>query len=145
MEQIIPILVAAVIFGFQAYANYQKEQEKARKRNPGQRPPQQQGGERPVPAEARQPRPAVVRERQPAMRQPAPQPAPVPQGYQEYAGFIDENQLAQQAKQRAKRSQQDLLKPLEVTEDEEDHGDGIERFDLREAVIYATILERPYQ
>jgi len=144
MEQIIPILIAAVVFGFQAYQNYQKEQEKARKRNPGQRPREQEPGERPV-ADARQPQPSVARERQPAM--PMPEPAHVPEGYQEYAGFLDEDEIAKQARKRAERKRQDLLKPIEVTGDGggEAYSDSAESFDLREAVIHAAILDRPYK
>lgn len=136
MEQIIPILIAAVIFGFQAYQNYQKEQEKARKRNPGQRPPQ-------LPGEEERPAFDVP---QTAVPLPAPATEYMPERYQEYAGFIDEDQLSRQAKQRSRRNQQDLLKRIEVTDQEEDERNSDEgAFDLREAVIYATILERPYK
>ncbi len=35
MEQLFPILIGALIFGYQTYANYKKEQEKAKKRDFG--------------------------------------------------------------------------------------------------------------
>ncbi len=147
MEQIIPILIAAIVFGFQAYQNYQKEQEKARKRNPGQRPPQQHDEERPVTTQTRQPRPALMREHQTPAQQPIPIPeeAPILDDYQEYAGFINEDQLVQLTKKRNTSSQHDLLKPLEITDDDEDIEVSEGAFDLRAAVIHTTILERPYQ
>lgn len=133
MEQIIPILIAAIVFGFQAYQNYQAEQEKARKRNPGQRPPQSQPEAQPAVETAVPPLPMLE-----------PEPQQLPEGYQEYAGFVDEDQLYRQNKLRASGKQQDLLKPIEVTEHEDDKESDTETFDLREAVIYAAILERPY-
>lgn len=152
MEQIIPILIAAVVFGFQAYQNYQKEQEKARKRNPGQRPQQQEGEEQGRGAEDRQPQQQVLRERQSTIQPPIPVPeaAPLSDDYQEYAGFIDEVHVAQLTKKRNTKGQDDLLKPLQVTGDDDDDGDvesemGENTFDLRKAVINASILERPYQ
>lgn len=133
MEQIIPILIAAIVFGFQAYQNYQAEQEKARKRNPGQRPPQSQPEAQPAVETAVPPLPMLE-----------PEPQQLPEGYQEYAGFVDEDQLYRQNKLRANGEQQDLLKPIEVTDHEDDKERDTETFDLREAVIYAAILERPY-
>ena len=132
MEQFIPILIAAIVFGYQAYHNYQKEQEKARKRNPGQRPPQQQREERPV-ADMIPPT--------------LPAPEPIPARYQEYAGCMDEDQLSQQARQRARRSHPNLLKRGEVTDEDGDEQSSSNEtgFDLREAVIHAVILDRPYK
>lgn len=134
MEQIIPLLIAAIIFGFQAYQNYQKEQEKARKRNPGQRPPESQTDVQPA---VERPAPAI-----PVLE---PELQQMPKRYQEYAGFVDESQLYNPSKQRAARRQQDLLKPIEVSDHDDDKATDDETFDLREAVIYATILERPYK
>lgn len=140
MEQIIPILIAAVVFGFQAYQNYQKEQEKARKRNPGQRPPNQQDeNNRPVIVDMSQPEQTVAHEDLPQI------PEPIAEHYQEYAGFIDEKQLAHYTQKRKPKKQDDLLKPLEVTDEDDDVTTDQDTFDLRTAVIHATILERPYQ
>jgi len=42
MEEYLPFLIMLVIAGYRFYANFQKEQEKARKRNPGKRTPETQ-------------------------------------------------------------------------------------------------------
>src|SRR5690606_14389422 len=75
METIIPILIAIVVFAFQAYANYQKEQEKAQKRNPGQPPLPEDNAKyiNPVPV--------------PAPRQGAP-PTVKPE-FENYSGVLD--------------------------------------------------------
>lgn len=107
MEQIIPIVIAALIFGFQSYQNYQKEQEKARKRKLG-RPadhlpeadgqPEQRPAERKpepdfsfldelkeafFPEEAVDPKPA-----KPTRTAPRPAPKPAPNPFQEYEGAM---------------------------------------------------------
>ncbi|MBK1438664.1 hypothetical protein JHJ32_01565 [Parapedobacter sp. ISTM3] len=137
METLIPIIIAIAVFAFQAYANFQKEQEKARKRNFGQPPlpplpeenaqrpteayPKEIGREQPLPAGA---------------RQPAPRPA-----FDRFSGVMDVEEVRRVRKARQQQKQQ----RLEVVEDTSagaisSHTD----FDLRDAVIKAAILERPY-
>src|SRR5690606_23826452 len=77
METLIPILIAIVVFAFQAYANYQKEQDKARKRNPGVPPLPEDNAKyiKPVPAPSSVP-------------SSAPSTAVEP-GFEHYSGVLD--------------------------------------------------------
>lgn len=148
MEQLIPILIFAAIFGYQAYTNYQNEQEKARKRNPGQRPPGQPEvyEEVEVLEEWQQPEPVSDYYREVPANAPYPELQTNP-SYDEYSGFMGQEEISR-VRKASRSNQQDLLKPLEVSDEGDDiHGDeyGLREFDLRDAVIKATILERPYQ
>lgn len=156
METIIPILIAAVVFGLQAYANYQKEQEKARKRNPGQRPPsentdmpQTEGGagtEPPIPDywdEKPIRQPDVRRDVSRQEWYPFDKPQSVPAAFEEYTGTVH----AGDAK-RVRRTHKQSIKPLQVAEDVpvlDGEAFSATDFDLRDAVIKAAILERPYR
>ncbi len=152
METILPILVAIVIFAFQAYANFQKEQEKARKRNPGQpRVPDSDAQpfdeyptmeEPPIPDYWQEPIP------QAPQRDVAPQAqkkkSAVQQAFNEYSGVMDVDEVR---RVRKSRQRQIIPQRLDVDDDEIDSnaiGDG-QPFDLRDAVIKSAILERPYQ
>lgn len=127
METFIPIIIAIVVFAFQAYANYQKEQAKARQRNPAQPPLPEDNAERikpvPVPAAA-----------------PVPSPTVNPQ-FGHYSGVVD-------AVEPTRSSRQGTLVPQRL---EVDAGADVqpafdaEEFDLRDAVIKSIILERPYK
>ncbi len=127
METLIPIVIAIVVFAFQAYANYQKEQDKARKRNPAQPPLPEDNAEHikpgPVPAAA-----------------PVPSPTVNPQ-FGHYSGVVD-------AVEPTRSSRQRTLVPHRL---EVDTGADVqpafdaEEFDLRDAVIKSIILERPYK
>lgn len=144
MEQFIPILIAAVIFGYQAYSNYQKEQEKARKRNPGQRPPAQTQQPRTDFPEFQKPIPTPADAR-PSRRATAQAPAPartMDSAYDRYSGVMHPEE-PRKARSLANRYQTNLLKPIEVTDEDEE--DGENNFDLRDAIIKSAILERPYQ
>lgn len=153
MEQIIPILIAAVIFGFQAYANYQKEQEKAKKRNLGKPPleefPEFQTYEEviddptlaPSPTPSRTPSrtprdPQTTRGQQPQRTGSAPNP------FARYEGAVQSSKLRRSTKQT------DLIPEVKLADlDQEDHSPFAteEEFDLRKAVIASAILERPYK
>lgn len=127
METFIPILIAIVVFAFQAYANYQKEQEKARKRNLGQ-PPLPEDNARPI-------RPIPV---------PAPSTAHSPAvrpEFEHYSGVVDSAEHARGAHQRP------LIPQRLMVEKEPDMQPAldVERFNLRDAVIKSIILERPYK
>lgn len=155
METFIPIIIALVIFAFQAYSNFQKEQEKAKKRDLGQQPPLQEDHaewpplpdnnpqrpviadywEEPVPAPA-----APADPRKPYQAQRHPEPAV--SAYEQYSGFVDAERI-----KRASKARQKQLTPKRVeVEERSDTGRGREAtFDLRDAVIKSAILERPYQ
>lgn len=128
METIIPILIAVVIFAFQAYSNFQKEQEKAQKRNLGQPPLPEDNADR--------------RAHIPPM--PAQQPAiPVNAGFEAYSGVMD----AEGATRVYKSGQRPAI-PTRLAISEETHDQATfdtAKFDLRDAVIKSVILERPYR
>jgi len=146
MEHIIPILIAVVVFAFQAYANYQKEQEKARKRKYGQPIPDDT-----IPVEVLEERTARPVRKTAESRQRPGQPEYSPfempdNPYQQYVGTIDQHKV-----KRARHSERvlsaDLAKKVELTDLDRDHGGQTNtwhhEFDLREAVINSIILERP--
>ena len=163
MEQIIPIIIAAIVFGFQAYNNYQKEQEKARKRNPGQ--PRQPAGEELPPQE----RPAAPFDwLEELLGEPRPQQVPVPapqrpaeaspvireeetsrndirSPFQSYSGTVSEEEFHRKKRERQQSRKPQKSEPALSVQllDEEVTGNNRE-FDLRDAVIKAAILERPY-
>ncbi len=161
METIIPIIIAAIVFGFQAYSNYQKEQEKARKRNPGQsRRPE---GEEQAPQEHATPfdwleeligesRPQQIPA--PAPQRPAETPViseeePVRDGarnpYQSYSGMFSEEELHRKQRERQQKRNRPKIAPVNPAVSEEGSRPGhTGEFDLRDAVIKAAILERPY-
>lgn len=139
MDQILPILIAAVVFGFQAYANYQKEQQKAKNRKFGPPPASQQGPQDGTPysdsgdetrfdAEVRVPeiRPTVERAKNP---------------YGSYEGTFDPS-----LSKRSRIKKNTPIPEMVLTDmDEDDDTFNQSNFDLREAVIQAAILERPYK
>lgn len=124
METFIPILVAIVVFAFQAYANYQKEQEKARKRNLGQPPLPEDNAKQitPVPAPSSVPSPSIQPE------------------FAYYSGVVE-------PVESTRRTQRPLIPQRLVVNTESDvpAALGAEEFDLRDAVIKSIILERPYK
>lgn len=160
MEQILPILIAAIVFSFQAYANYKKEQEKARQRQQSKpKAPEERGSDEviyedvPVPAEYIPARPAPETTQSTSSSKPASNP------YGEYQGTIS----AEEARQLVNRSHTAtnqrpapiLERKLEITDLEEDEYDDnpsgnagqpidVKELDLRQAVIHSIILERPY-
>ncbi len=155
METFIPIIIALAVFAFQAYSNFQKEQEKAKKRDLGQHPPipedqaewpplPDNNPQRPVAADYWEepiPAPAPPADpRKPYQAQRLPE-AVVP-AYERYSGIVD----AERIKRLGKAGQRQLT-PQRVEVDEgSDTGRGRDAdFDLRDAVIKAAILERPYQ
>ncbi|WP_262249274.1 hypothetical protein [Parapedobacter soli] len=126
METFIPILIAIVVFAFQAYANYQKEQDKARKRNPGQPPLPEDNAKYIDTATA-------------PSAQSVPPPAVKPE-FERYSGVVGSAEVPRGAGERPLIPQRlvvdteaDVLPVLDA-----------EDFDLRDAVIKSIILERPY-
>jgi hypothetical protein len=146
MEQIIPILIAVVVFAFQAYANYQKEQEKARKRKYGQPIPDDT-----IPVEVPREQAAKQVKRTAETRQRPRQPEYIPleipkNPYQQYQGMIEPDK-AKRTRHAEKVMHHDLAKKVELTDLDGDSGGQANawhhEFDLREAVINSIILERP--
>lgn len=140
METFIPILIAIVVFAFQAYSNYQKEQEKARKRNLGQPPVP------PLPEEnADRPgaKTTADTERREVTLPEIRQSQPMRKAYETYSGFMEVDEV-----KRARKVRKPQLSSLRV-EVEEGIGTASQRegttFDLRDAVIKSAILERPYR
>jgi len=157
METIIPILIAIVVFAFQAYANFQKEQEKARKRNLGQPPLPEDNADRPItdPQSPPPDYPSQTTDRRPPdtdSRTPIPGALPLPpdrspatrhRPFEDYAGVMSADEVKRVRKARQHRQ---TIQRLEV-EEGGTSASPIEEveFDLRDAVIKSAILERPYQ
>jgi len=138
METFIPILIAIVVFAFQAYSNFQKEQEKARKRNLGQPPVP------PLPEENAE-RTIIKPEADVQRRSAAPpqrQAQPIRPAYESYSGFMDAEEVT-----RIKKVRKPTLSSLRVEVDEDMNAVSVKdevAFDLRDAIIKSAILERPY-
>jgi len=148
MEQIIPILIAALVFGYQIYANFKKEQDKARKRQANQKPAPR--AEVPVQPKQTTETPPAEWADWPWSAPSAPVAKPAiehasPYKHEGYAESMEAEEVMLLRKARLKKEQQKLalqtqIKKIEI-EEEADHVD----FDLRQAVIYAAILDRPYK
>lgn len=145
MENLIPVIVMVAIFLVQAYNNYKKEQEKAKKRAPGKSVPRPDFPRHPAPEN--QPRQAAV----------APAPLNEPSStlaenpYQAYQGVVSASDRPGEGS--SSLSQATGIKPLEIETDMEQEAseagadeDMLYRlktnFDVREAVVMAAILER---
>ncbi len=152
MENILPFLVAGALFIYQIYANYQKEQEKARQRNPSQRPPADLSDEpyQPVdepvvdweftePAEVILDRPIIQDSQQPKKTREENK-------YERWNTTDVPEEVLRMRQYRAAKKEKELLttEPLQVEIVEEDADVAHGGFDLREAVIQSAVLERPY-
>lgn len=139
METFIPILIAIVVFAFQAYANFRKEQDKARKRNLGKPsipPLPEENAERPLPKpEADSP----GRMTPPAQRL----PQPIQEAYESFSGFMEADKVTGTKKEVRNPTLSSLRVEVDEDVDTPPRRDG-EAFDLRDAVIKSAILERPY-
>ncbi|MGK6351963.1 hypothetical protein [Parapedobacter sp. DT-150] len=141
METFIPILIAIVFFAFQVYNNFQKEQEKARKRNLAPPPLPEDNAQRlPSPTPATQP---PVTNSRSAVTDPRPSiTAPQPR-FERYSGVVD---AAEARRIRQGKRKRQTPERLEVDEGAVSTAMGNNiSFDLRHAVIQSAILERPYQ
>lgn len=134
METFIPILIAIVVFAAQAYTNYQKEQAKARKRNPAQPPlPEDNAEHLKDLARHPQPIPAPV---------PSPMPAPaVKSKFDYYSGVVNPDDATRGPHRRSAIPQQLAVDAAAHPQPAFDAGG----FDLRDAVIKSIILDRPYK
>lgn len=160
MEILLPFLFAAVVFGFTVYSNFQKEQEKARKRNLEQRPrPDETVVERGASESQRFPPKKTVLGRtlsedkdSHTVREPThTRRSPVERRsktetkqldpYLAYTGKLEEVGSV-------KRRKSDRNVPLVQILDEnttEINETAYSHFDLRTAVIQSAILNRPYK
>lgn len=124
MEVFMPILIAAVVFGFQIYTNFKKEQEKAKKRFAG----------KPLPVKTK-----------PPVRQ---QPINTLDRGENTRYDIERVEEVEEVKRtraihQAHMHQYQQLAPYQIAEKENDSSMDI-HFDLRDAVIKSAILNRPY-
>jgi len=158
METIIPILIAITVFALQAYANYQKEQEKARKRNLGRPPlPEDNADHLPHAPDHRSrvpdPQSSIPRPRSPITdprsptpghRSPTPDPRPqVKPAFEDYSGVVDARKIRRIRQARDGRQTPQRLEVEEGTAPLAKWDEPV--FDLRDAVIKSAILERPYK
>lgn len=142
MEIILPFIIAAIVFGFQIYANLKKEQEKAKKRNPSQRPkgevvvtygePEQYQQTKEL--RKRRDKEVLVERKQPE----------IAKKYERFTGVLDEaNEIRRKREIRPTHNHHSgRLNPYVI---DEDNINPYANFDLRDAVIKAAILERPYK
>ncbi|WP_170845584.1 hypothetical protein [Parapedobacter composti] len=144
METIIPILIAITVFALQAYANYQKEQEKARKRNLGRPPlPEDNADHLPHGPDHRS-RVPDPRSPTPGHRSPTPDPRPqVKPAFEDYSGVVDARKIRRIRQARDGRQTPQRLEVEEGTAPLAKWDEPV--FDLRDAVIKSAILERPYK
>jgi len=129
MENFLPALLIIGGVIYKIYSEYQKEQEKARRRMPQAPLPTP-----PLPSEQPLQRPVI----EPTMSI----PIPVPPKKRQHTPVIPTEVKATTSEMFAKKDDKKLLK--EITPKIEERHDVVS-FDLREAVINAAILNRPYQ
>lgn len=132
MDRFIPIIIMIVIFAVRAYANYQKEQEKARKRNPGVPPPLPEDNARHV-------KPVPV----PVPVPPSTTVQPVSREFDSYSGPV--SPVEEIRRPRRGRTPTPKRLAVEATDTEEKPAMEAGQFDLRDAVIKSIILDRPYK
>lgn len=131
MENILPALLIIGGVIYKIYSEYQKEQEKARRRMP----------------QAQQPTPPVSSKRQSQRTIIEPTmsiPIPVPQ--KKTAGLPSIPKEVRKIREKravdTNSTKKIVVKPLATIENEKE---DIPSFDLREAVLQSAILNRPYQ
>lgn len=133
METILPLIIAALFFAFQIYSNFKKEQEKARKRDPSQRPI----GEQPPVYEERKDWARQLQQKEVIISE-----TPKVSKYDEFSGVMEEVEEVSRAKvHRPHKQSSRPFEPYVQAVEENPYSD----FDLRDAVIKAAILERPYK
>jgi hypothetical protein len=134
METILPLIIAALFFGFQIYSNFKKEQEKARKRDPSQRPT----GEQPTVYEERKDWARQLQQKEVIVSE-----TPKVSKYDEFTGVVEGVEEVRRAKEvhRSYKQSSRPFEPYVQAVEENPYSD----FDLRDAVIKAAILERPYK
>lgn len=140
MEQYIPIIIAVIAFAYKAYSNFQKEQEKARKRNPRQQ------------AAAPESRPSETvydKYPEPVLQTPVEktdyQPQALTPEYGSFTGFLSEEELARKKRKEKQLAEKSRKSAIALDKLKNDALEETPAFDLRDAVIKAAILERPYR
>ncbi|SEM91882.1 hypothetical protein SAMN05216436_10953 [bacterium A37T11] len=139
MEKFIPMIVVAVAFFYKAYSNFKKEQQKVRTRNFKQ-PVKQASETRQVSSSGK----TMTNREVPKPKSTAQKKVFSPV-YNDFAGALTEEELARKKRnerQQAERSKQAQINAHKLNEERLHEA---ETFDLRDAVIKAAILERPYR
>jgi len=162
MENFIPFLIGIALFIYKTWTNYQKEQEKSRKRNPA-KPPVAKGQNLPdvrynkTPASGKKPDPFLLEETLDTNNPYEPrykhlyQKEAVPEKYQEeksrefaskelrpYQEGRNPEQVSEEVQTNRKIHQPHKHKKVELHEEE-----AAFKFDIRDAVIKEAILNRP--
>ncbi|MEH6308322.1 hypothetical protein RYH73_21885 [Olivibacter sp. CPCC 100613] len=134
MESILPIIIAAVVFGFQIYTNFKKEQEKARKRTPSHRPqPDETTTYKPLRQEVLQE--GSIQEYKEVLKKQVP--------FEDYTGVIEVEEVKRTKEIHKKHPHvYRRLEPYKIDSAEEEANPYAD-FDLRDAVIKSAILNRP--
>lgn len=136
METILPFIIAAIVFGYQIYANFKKEQEKAKKRKPSHRPQVDETPYKPLRREILQREPLS----EPELIHPKSEKHIT---FEDYSGVLEVEEV-KRAKEIHKKHEHAYkrLEPYKIdagSEETNPYGD----FDLRDAVIKSAILNRP--
>lgn len=151
MENILPFIIGAIVLAAKAYNNFQKEQEKARKRNPQQRPVGEVSADfESEPGNARRQvlDDSSLPERHRQAKE-STEPTLIPSAYEAYSGAMHEVEEVRRTREIRKKHHAQGVKRLEtyraeVTGASTDGFMAAEDFDLRDAVIKSAILNRPY-
>ena len=135
MENLLIVLVFVASIVYKIYSNYKEEMAKSAKRNPQRQSHQQNTAPPPL---------------SPAHR-PQSTPPPIPKIVQQQVAnpFVTKSNVIQDIPEEVQRAKQNRkVKPIE-RKDRLDNEEQLERqpvsFDLRQAVIQAAILDRPYK
>lgn len=129
MESFLPVLLIIAGVVYKIYTEFQKEQEKARKRQPN----------RPVPPAVPVPAPVATQRKSnpiPTVSKPIP---PLPKQVIREAVPTEVEKLRNKKKETQERRKVLVTPQVEVLPEPALH------FDLRQAVIQSVILERPYK
>lgn len=156
MENILPFVIGALILGFKAYSNFQKEQEKARQRDPGQRPVGEvradfeRESDQPARRHTAEERHAEVQRmpREPRESKSREVAQPIPSAYEKYTGTWSEVEEVRRARGVHQPHGHAFQRLASYSKEEEQPAAAaefsVEDFDLRDAVIKSAILHRPY-
>ncbi|HEY0896358.1 MAG TPA: hypothetical protein VGE15_07400 [Sphingobacteriaceae bacterium] len=162
MEQFLPLIVGFLILAFRVYSNFQKEQEKVRKRD-FTRPNQPEGhssvprvpevtGSRPAPAPAAFPQEEVFMPYEPRYEAPKAEPRPREVYREPHYQPMRPLQVAASDGRSPEAAAEEIVRGRAIharhPHQFEAHEESYERsayadFDMEDAVIKAAILNRP--
>ncbi len=131
MENLLVVLIFVGSIVYKIYSNYKEEMEKSAKRGP-QRPPI---AKTQIPSTSARP------------HQHSSTPPPIPQMFnpQKQQTIVTKSNTVQDIPEEVQRVKESRKKHPKIESEKEKIGNEPIAFDLRQAVIQAAILERPYK